>query len=246
MHVADRTGDAVVISAGPDGEIAFTRKQKGNGYLVSTNFNRANPQNGRYPCWRYDTAVSMLEEIQEEDDLTADYFRSILDAVHQKGSSVNTVYSNIFDLKNGIIYLYHWHQFDEVVKLNVAKEVTGAPSPTRIRDLFSQETVDQASKEYLVYQKKITAWKNVVWVWLFLAAGSLVVLIWDLARSTQAPWRVRIIWVLVVALFGPLGFMAYLYSYRQPQRSPELKAAVANWRSAIGETVFGVAGYAIG
>ena len=246
LHVADRTGDAVVISAGPDGEIAFTRKQKGNGYLVSTNFNRANPQNGRYPCWRYDTAVSMLEEIQDEDALTADYFRSILDAVHQEGSSVNTVYSNILDLKNGIIYLYHWNQFDEVAKLDVAEEVTSAPSPTRIGDLFSQETVDQASKEYLAYQKKITAWKNAAWVWFFLAAGSLVVLIWDLAHGTQALWGVRIIWVLVVALFGPLGFMAYLYSYRQPQRSPELKAAVANWRSALGETVFGVVGYAIG
>jgi hypothetical protein len=246
LHVADRTGDAVVISAGPDGEIAFTRKQKGDGYLVSTNFNRANLQNGRYPCWRYDTAVSMLEEIQNEDALTAEYLRSILDAVHQEGSSVNTVYSNILDLKNGIIYLYHWNQFDEVAKLYVAEEVASAPSPTRIVDLFSQETVGKASKEYMAYQKKIATWKNVAWVWFFLAAGSLVVLIWDLAHGTQALWGVRIIWVLVVALFGPLGFMAYLYSYRQPQRSPELKAGVVNWRSALRETVFGVVGYAIG
>ena len=246
LHLADATGDAVVISAGPDGELAFTRKQKGNGYLVSTNFNRANPKNGRYPCWRYDTAVSMLEEIQDEDDLTADYFRSILDAVHQEGPSVNTVYSNVFDLRNCIIYLYHWHQFDEIVKLNVAEEVARAPSPTRIRDLFSQETVDQASKEYLAYQKKITAWKNVLWAWLLLAAGSLVVLIWDLARGTRAPWRMRIVWVLVVALFGPFGLVAYLTSYRQPIRSPELQVAMANWRCALGETVFGVAGYAIG
>jgi hypothetical protein len=246
LHLADRKGNAVVISAGPDGEIAFTRKQKGNGYLVSTNFNRANLENGRYPCWRYDTAVAMLEEIQDEDDLTVDYFRSILDAVHQEGPSVNTVYSNIFDLRNGIIYLYHWHQFDEVVKLNVAEEVTRASSPTRIGDLFSQETVDQASKEYLAYQKKITAWKNVAWVWLLLAAGSLVVLIWDLAHGTRTPWGMRPVWVLVVALFGALGLIAYLYSYRQPLRSPELQAAVANWRRALGETVFGVAGYAIG
>jgi hypothetical protein len=57
LHVADSTGDAVVISAGPDGDIVFTRKKKGNGYLVSTNFNRANQKNGRYPCWRYDTDV---------------------------------------------------------------------------------------------------------------------------------------------------------------------------------------------
>jgi hypothetical protein len=246
LHVADGKGDAVVISAGPDGEIAFTRKQKGNGYLVSTNFNRANPKNGRYPCWRYDTAVAMLEEIQDEDDLTVDYFRSILDAVHQEGPSVNTVYSNMFDLKNGIVYLYHWHQFDEIAKFNVAEEVTRTLSPTRIGDLFSQETVDKASKKYLAYQKKITAWKNVAWVWFLLAAGSLVALILDLAHGTRANWGMRLVWVLVVALFGPLGLMAYLYSYRQLIYSPGMKAALATWRCAIGETVFAAAIYAIG
>ncbi|MBW2646543.1 MAG: hypothetical protein JRE23_10250, partial [Deltaproteobacteria bacterium] len=246
VHVADGTGDAVIISAGPDGEIAFTRKQKGNGYLISTNFNRANPQNGRYPCWRYDTAVAMLEKLQGEDALTPYYFGSILDAVHQESPSVNTVYSNIFDLNHGIIYLYHWHQFDEVVTLNVAEEIAEASSPTRIEDLFSQETIDQASNEYLAYQEKITAWKNVLWTWFLLAAGSLVVLIWDLVRGTRAPWEMRLVWVLVVALFGPLGLMAYLYSYRQPLRSQELETAAAKWRYALGETMFGVAGYAIG
>ena len=195
---------------------------------------------------RYDTAVTMLEKIQDEDDLTADCFRSILDAVHQEGPSVNTVYSNAFDLKHGIIYLYHWHQFDEVVKLNVAEEITKAPSPTRIRDLFSQDTVDQASKEYQAYQKKITAWENLLWAWLILAAASLVVLIWDLTHGTRVLWRMRMVWVLIVALFGPLGLMSYLYSYRQSLRSPDLQAAMANWKCAFGETMFGVVGYAIG
>jgi len=246
VHLADRTGDAVVISAGPDGEIAFTRKQKGNGYLVSTNFNRANPKNGRYPCWRYNTTLAMLKEIQGEDDLTADHFRSILDAVHQEGPLVNTVYSNSFDLKNGIIYLYHWHQFDEVVTLNVAEELARAPSPTRIRDLFSHKTVHQASKEYLAYQKKIAPWKNVSWAWLLLAAVSFVMLIWDLMHGTQAPWGMRLAWLLGVALFGPLGLIAYVYSYRQPMRSPEPQAAVVPWKCALGETMFAVAGYTIG
>ena len=246
LHVADGTGDAVIISAGPDGEIAFTRKQKGNGYLVSTNFNRANPKNGRYPCWRYDTAVTMLEKIQDEDDLTADSFRSILDSVHQEGPSANTVYSNAFDLKHGIIYLYHWHQFDEVVKLNVAEEINKAPSPTRIRDLFSQKTVDQALKEYLAYQKKITAWENVLWAWLILAAGSVVILIWRFTHGTRVLWRLRLVWVLIVAFFGPLGLMSYSYSHRQPLRSSVLQAALASWKCAFGETMFGVVGYAIG
>ena len=51
MQFADATGDAVIISAGADGEVVFTRKPRGDGYLVSTNFNVANPANGYgYPC----------------------------------------------------------------------------------------------------------------------------------------------------------------------------------------------------
>jgi hypothetical protein len=155
--LADATGDAVVISAGPDGELAFTRKPKGDGYLVSTNFNRANPENtypGSYPCWRYNKAVEMLERIKNEKDLTVGYFRSILDAVHVEGAVGNTLYSNIFDLKNGIIYLYHWHQFVEVATLKVAEEIAKASSPVRIKDLFSEETVKRAADEYQEYKKR--------------------------------------------------------------------------------------------
>jgi hypothetical protein len=41
IHFADATGDVVVISAGKDKELAFTRKKKGDRFLVSTNFNLA-------------------------------------------------------------------------------------------------------------------------------------------------------------------------------------------------------------
>ncbi|MBU7012051.1 MAG: hypothetical protein HXS46_15310 [Theionarchaea archaeon] len=155
MHMADATGDAVVISAGPDGELAFTRKEKGNGYLVSTNFNLAYYQGKKEGlCSRYDTAVAMLEKIKDENDLTIDYSVSILDAVHAEGASSNTLYSNLFDLKAGTIYLYYWHQFDEVVTLSVEEEITKGYSPTRISDLFSPETVDQALSEHQNYQKE--------------------------------------------------------------------------------------------
>ena len=247
LHLADATGDAVVISAGPDGELAFTRKQPGDGHLVSTNFNLANPKDGGFPCWRYDAATAMLERIEDEDDLTADYARSILDAVHQEGASVNTVYSNIFDLRNGLIYLYHWHQFDEVVTLNVAEEMARA-GPTkyyRISDLFSQQTVERATSDYLRHQGKIVAEKNVAWVWLLLTAGSLAVLLWDSVRGTAVPWGGRLVWTFITAIFGPLGLVAYLLSYRQPLRSAEPQATLTNWRRALAATLYSVAGYAV-
>jgi hypothetical protein len=148
--LADATGDAVIISAGPDGELAFARKPGGDGYLVATNFNRANPEirYGGYPCSRYERAAAMLAQTAGEADLTAGYLQSILDAVHAEGAKENTLYSNVFDLQSGVIYLTYWHQFDEVVTLSVAEQIDRGASPVRLRELFSQETVAQAEAEH--------------------------------------------------------------------------------------------------
>jgi hypothetical protein len=119
FHFADATGDAVVISAGADGELAFTRMGTMT-YLVSTNFNLANFGNGHYPCTRYQTACSMLDEVESESNLTIDVCRDVLEAVHQEGI---TAYSNIFDLVKRDIYIYQKHDFSQVTKLNLAEEL---------------------------------------------------------------------------------------------------------------------------
>ncbi|MHC4214388.1 MAG: carcinine hydrolase/isopenicillin-N N-acyltransferase family protein [Planctomycetota bacterium] len=154
--LADASGDAVVIGGDSNGEIVFTRKQAGDGFLVSTNYNLTDPENryGRYPCKRYNTAVKMLSEIKNENDLTADYLASILDKVHAEGKGLNTLFSNIFDLKKGLIYLYYWHQFDYVVTLDVAEIIALQPQPAQIKTLFPEAIIDQASSEYDNYQKR--------------------------------------------------------------------------------------------
>ena len=148
--LADATGDAAVIGFGSDGELVFTRKNKGNGYLVSTNFNRAYPQNryGAYPCRRYNTACNMLGTVNEENDLTKDFLASVLNAVHEEGGRINTLYSNIYDLKNGVVYLYFWHNYDYVCKLDVAETIKSKQPPKRIKDLFPQDITDKAPKEH--------------------------------------------------------------------------------------------------
>jgi len=80
-------------------------------------------------------------------------------------------------------------------------------------------------------------------VWIVLTLGALAFLLWDLARGTRAPWGLRLIWGLVVLLFGPLGLLAYLLACRQPQRSPDPEAAMTKRRCALGSTVCSVAAY---
>jgi hypothetical protein len=133
-----------------NGELAFTRKKEDETYLISTNFNKANPENAlEYPCPRYNKTKEMLDAVGSENDITVEYFKSILESVHVKGLFSKTLYSNIFDLRNGVIYLYHWHQFDEVVTLNVDEELAKGHFQVRIKDLFSKATVKSASREFI-------------------------------------------------------------------------------------------------
>ena len=60
---ADASGDGVIISPGPDGELIFTRKPAGDSFLVSTNFNVANPSHGYGQDSRYPTAQRMLGQL---------------------------------------------------------------------------------------------------------------------------------------------------------------------------------------
>ena len=177
---ADGTGDAVIIGAGPDGELAFTRKPEGDGYLVGTNFNRANPENrdSGPPCWRYDKAVEMLSQIESQADLTAGYVQSILDAVHVEGAKENTLYSNVFDLRNGAIHLTYWHQFDEVVTLDVEEQIAAAGSPIPLGELFSKETVQRAEEEHQRHVARVARdeWLNKNGKAVIVGGGGMIVL----------------------------------------------------------------------
>lgn len=121
VHIADASGDAVVVSVGLEGEFNFTRKVNSN-YLVSTNFNLVNYDNGYYPCDRYTTACNMLEDITSEENLTVDACRDILDSVHMEGDFA-TKYSNIFDLVNQNCYLFYNHDFNHRFAFNLGEEL---------------------------------------------------------------------------------------------------------------------------
>ena len=83
-------------------------------------------------------------------------------------------------------------------------------------------------------------YKRVWQAWLVLTAGSLIFLIWDLTRITPARWSSILAWVLVIVLFGPLGLLSYLYSYRRQG------GQVSHWWRALGSSMYSVTGNAAG
>jgi hypothetical protein len=205
--LADSTGDAAVIGFNRNGELAVTRKNKGNGYLVSTNFNRAFPENRyySYPCNRYATTSNLLEKINNhEEDLTLDYLSSVLNAVHEEGRRINTLYSNIFDLRNKIVYFYYWHNFDYTCELNVAEVISNVQKPKRIKDLFPLKVTNKADDEYYMYKILPVLIISSI-CWLALVTLSEIIL-WRKKIKYLSLYK-KCFWIIIILFIGPFGLL---------------------------------------
>ena len=213
MQFADATGDAVIISAGEDGEVVFTRKPPGDGFLVSTNFNVANPSNGYgYPCWRYDTATERLAELLEMDgELTAQDATAVLDAVHVEGGSSWTLESMLADLPNGVVYLYTFYQFDQPLVLNVAEEIAKAPPPSMLSEMFPEEVRAESARRYQQSLANQDLCIQIGKIWVGLVLASLVIIILFARRSLWG-W---IFWMDIAIVLGPLGLLVWLIAGRK-------------------------------
>jgi len=231
MQFADATGDAVIISAGTDGELAFTRKPLGDGFLVSTNFNVANPSNGYgYPCWRYDTATEILGQlVDREGALTAQDATNVLDAVHVDGGTSWTLESLVADLSNGVVYLYYFYQFDRPVVLNVADEIANPRPPGALSRLFPAQVQQEAARRYQRAQEKQGRCQQIGIAWLSLVLASLVLLVVFSIRNRRG----LVFWLPVVVILGPLGLLAWLVAGRR--QTPGL------WQAALVEATGDVA-----
>jgi hypothetical protein len=110
----DKTGNSVIIEGDE-----FIYKQ-GN-YQVVTNYLQNHPELGGYPCWRYETASTMLEEL---NSISVNNFKNICEAVHVEGIyysgfMLDTIYSYICDLNQGIMYIYFFHNYNQFIEISL-------------------------------------------------------------------------------------------------------------------------------
>jgi len=203
LHFADATGDAVIISAGADGEIVFSRKTAGNGFLVSTNFNVANPANGfGYPCWRYDLAQEMLGQmLSGETPVTSRDITGVMDGVHVSGGSSWTIETMVADMVNGIVYIYFFYQYDHPLVLNVREELANPREPGPLSMLFPQDVRDEAARRYNKARFPAVAGKVAGISWPALVVLSLILF---LAACTEPSKGFRF-WLPAVLILGPVA-----------------------------------------
>jgi hypothetical protein len=80
-------------------------------------------------------------------------------------------------------------------------------------------------------------------VWAALTTVSLVAVLGDLWRSERAFCGIKLSWLVVTLVFGPLGLLAYLFSFRLPGRPREKPAS--DWWTALSASLHSMAGYAV-
>jgi hypothetical protein len=129
VHVADSSGDAVVIGANSAGDLWLTNKSED--YLISVPVNHA--QNTHGFGQRYETVETMLNDMTE---LTLEGCRMILETA----AVPETMFSYICDQQNRILYLYSRGNFDRVAVLDIEAELAQGDHSYDIERLIVQQT----------------------------------------------------------------------------------------------------------
>ena len=124
----DATGESVIV------EPQAILRQRG-GYQVATNFYQSplDPEQQKRACPRFKTATEMLEG---SPPLSVEYIRDVMAAVHQDERGSPTVYTNVYDLVNRLVYLYYFFDYEHVVVIDLEEELAKGAHAYNMPALF--------------------------------------------------------------------------------------------------------------
>ena len=212
LHFADASGDAVVISVGADGRLAYTRKPAGDSYLVSVNFNVANPQNGNYPSWRYDLSIKQATELLKSKSVSMDRVASIMEAVHVENRRNYTVYTVVADLARRQVAVYFLFQYDAPIVLDIQTELAKGTVQTTLREMFPESTIVRADAAFERLAVAARTWTIVGILWG--ATVLLCVAIWAFLPVVRSSGVASL---FAIAVLGPIGLLIGLFRNRALQ-----------------------------
>ena len=141
--IADATGDAAIVEGN-----AIVRK-KGD-WQVVTNFRQSETAPDEISCPRYRIARDLLTKCGKDK---MQCVRNILAATHQEGRSL-TLYSNIYDLKSRQVHVYHFHNFQNEVVIDIEKELERKAGVMDLPALFPPDFAAQTFMDRYTGLKK--------------------------------------------------------------------------------------------
>jgi hypothetical protein len=148
----DKAGNSAIV----EGDAIIRKK---GSYQIATNFRQSENPDLPYSDGRYNAAD---ERLSQAGSYSEELFRQILDATHQD-HSVQTVYSQVYDLKQGLIHLYLFHDYEHGIVLNLADELAKGTHMASVASWFpknqnyDQWSFEQTDQAKLFYAYKIDA-----------------------------------------------------------------------------------------
>jgi hypothetical protein len=123
LFFVDRHGNSAIIEGD---EIIY---KEGN-YQVVTNFYQTHPELGGYGFDRYNTAVDLLNNM---NDFSMQYFKDICSATSQ----ISTIYSIVCNLTSNLIHYYYSRDFNNVWEIDLNEEFEFGIQNYDVLDVFN-------------------------------------------------------------------------------------------------------------
>jgi hypothetical protein len=90
-------------------------------------------------------------------------------------------------------------------------------------------------------------WTDIaLWIWFSLTAASVVYVAWDLITRTPEMKVMKWGWVLVTLYTGPVAFVVYWLSCREPAPGTHEEFIAPLWKQSVGSAIHCIAGDATG
>lgn len=126
LFYADASGAAVIV----EGDEII---RKTGDVQAITNFYQSECEDPMKACPRYAAAMKVLEKREKN---TPELCKDALSAAAQRGRSVATLYSNVFDLEARTARLYLFHDYEHPVELELDEELAKGARTLELPELF--------------------------------------------------------------------------------------------------------------
>ncbi len=170
----------------------------------------------------FGTGQGIVEYLFEKDNhnISIERFRSMLDLAHQE---FKTVYSNIYDLKKGEVYVYNQYNFDKMIKFNLADELQKGQHFYRLPELFPKK---QPNFVVNYYKKNIYSVVHKILIVFFVVVLLSPFIIWPRAYfkkrrkyTSEEPIqnkRLSLVARLLAALNNIISLILFYYIIEYP------------------------------
>ncbi len=132
---ADASGKSAIFEW-MQGRLNIIRNEQS--YQLITNFWLTDKSLGNYPCNRFSTAEAMLKKLNP----SIEGFADILNATKQNWGQGGTLYSNIYDLKNRMVYVFCSGKLDSACKIDLNQRLNTMKTGDSVKEPIKELTYD--------------------------------------------------------------------------------------------------------